>query len=177
MDSAIIEPKFGKRSELVRYIDEVHRLKDNRPSIGAFLQARSSDPDNDHLSVNSLEVESMKEIAAYHQWLWQSSQGPVALCIHKVHQYSEAGKRSGVQIAYDRQSSKWEFSTGEKQEEAYKHRPVRSVATHPRASPSHCGVEFVRILAEHGALKFARRLCTGRFQLYTLNSNTRQHRR
>jgi hypothetical protein len=119
-------PTFAARSALVRYVDEVNRLSGNRPAVATFLpDPPSANPANDHLSVNSLEVETMKKIAGYHRWKWQGGAGKVALCVHKVHEYNEAGKKCGIPIMYDWQSSKWQFwSSAGKQEDAYKHRPV-----------------------------------------------------
>jgi hypothetical protein len=158
-------PTFSAKSGLVRYVDEINRLRDNRPAVATFLpDPPSSNPANDHLSVNSLEVESIKEIAAYHRWKWQGNSGKVALCIHKVHEYSDVGRKSGISITYDRKLSKWQFSSMGKQEDAYKHRPVRAY-DNPLGSPSHSGVEFTRALREHEAARFARRLSAKRFHL------------
>jgi hypothetical protein len=161
-------PTFSAKSGLVRYVNDIHRLKNNRPAVASFLpDLPSANPADDHLSVNSLEAETIKEIAAYYRWKWQNGLGRVALCVHKVYEYSEAGKKGGVSITYSRGLSIWQFlSLAGKQEAAYKHRPVRR-HDNPFGSPSHSGVEFVRALSEHGAACFARRLSGKKFHLLT----------
>jgi hypothetical protein len=158
-------PTFSAKSELVRYVDEVNRLGGSRPAVAAFLpDPPSANPDSDHLSVNSLEVESLAEIGAYHRWRAQSDAGRVALCVHKVHDYIDAGKKCDVTITYDRQLSKFQFLSAAKLQDAFKHRPV-AAHNNPVGSPSHSGVEFARVLKEHRAAQFARRLSGKRFHL------------
>ncbi|KAB7741520.1 hypothetical protein F2P47_03685 [Parvibaculum sedimenti] len=159
-------PTFSGKKQLVRYIDKVHRLKNRRPAVAAFLpDPPSADPSNDHLSVNSLEIEKIDEIATYHRWKWQNEEGQVALAVHKVHQYSDAAKKSGVELSYDKHQAIWFFSGSKKEPEmAYRHRPVKA-HNNPYASPSHCGVEFSRVLKEHRASQFARRMTTQKFHL------------
>jgi hypothetical protein len=78
---AIRQPvSFTDRTELVRYIDVDQRLNGNRPAPVAFL----ANPGQSHLSVNSLAIESMKEIATYYA---------VALP-----EWSESGRRWEAQI-------------------------------------------------------------------------------
>ena len=159
-------PTFAARTQLARYIDEGHRLSGNRPAVAAFLpDPPSENPINDHLSVNSLEVERIACIAAYHRWKWQNNIGRVAVCVHTVFDYSDAGRKCGVQIDYNRHLSKWQFQSAGAMSDAYRHRPVLA-HNNPLGSPSHCGVEFTRVLNEHKAGQFARRLTgKGRFHL------------
>jgi len=161
------KPSFSQKSELIRYVDEANRLSNNRPAVATFLpDPPSAEPWNDHLSVNSLEVEDLKQIAAYHRWKWQDDNGAVALCIHKVHDYTDAGRKAGVDISYDKANAIWQFlDSTQKRGEAYKHRPVKAHGSPPHGSPSHCGVEFSREIKEHEAAKFARRLCRNKFHL------------
>ena len=159
-------PRFSERAQLVRYVDKDQTLSGNRPAVAAFLpDIPSDDPDSDHLSVNSLEVESMKEIAKYYKWKWRVDKA--ACCVHKVHDYTDAGRKAGVSISYDRSTSSWQFQgRSSKSQDAYKHRPVKAYGDPPHGSPSHCGVEFSRILKQHDATKFARRLSAkGKFHL------------
>lgn len=93
--------------------------------------------------MNSLELESQKEIATYYQQRFQNGSGEVALCATKVCAYTEAGKKSAVALTYDKAASAWMFlGLGGTQEKAYQHRPVNDSLN----SSSHCGVEFVRVL-------------------------------
>jgi len=169
MAAKVETPKFSGKSELARYIGIEDRLSGNRPAVAAFLPdghtAETTDPD-EHLSVNSLEVESLSVIAAYHRWRAQEGAGDVALSVHKVHIYSETGKKAEVQVDYSRQALRWEFlaKNGSK-EIAYRHRPVRR-HSNPLGSPSHCGVEFVRAFSEYAATQFARRMSAkGKFHV------------
>lgn len=157
-------PTFSGRSRLVRYVDEVNRLRSGHPAVATFLpDPPSENPDNDHLSVNSLEIESMAQIAAYHRWR-QGDNGQVALCEHQLREYNDTGKKFGVDIFYDQQRN-WKFTARSgTHEDAYRYRPV-PVHNNPLGSPSHCGVEFVRAFKEHSAAQFARRMSRRRFHL------------
>lgn len=157
-------PRFAERSELVRYVGELNRLRSGRPAVATFLP----DPPNEktkkpYLSVNSLEVETLADIAAYHRALWQGNRGKVALSSHKVFHYTDAGRKCGIRISYDRDSSTWHFQNGATAEEAYKHHPV--LGSDRPNSTSHCGVEFVRALRGHNDAKFARRMSGSKFHL------------
>jgi hypothetical protein len=55
------------------------------------------------------ELEPIKRIAAYHRWKWQSDRGLVALSVHQVVEYTDAGRKCGINIIYDKPSSKWQF--------------------------------------------------------------------
>ena len=160
-----MKPTFSERSELVRYVSGVNRLKNNRPAVAAFLPDQpAEDPKKEYLSVNSLELERIDVVAAYHRALWQQGSGKVALSVHKVFEYSDAARKCGVDLNYDRESTTWKFRNGSKQEVAYKHHPV--LGSHiPLNSKSHSGVEFIRALDEYAADKFARRMAGKRFHL------------
>jgi hypothetical protein len=158
-------PRFSERSELVRYVSRENRLSGNRPAVAAFLPDPPSDkPERDYLSVNCLEVEGIKTVAIYHRDKWQNGSGKVALTIHNAFVYSDAGKKCGVNLTYDRASGKWSFRNIGKEEPAYLHHPV--LGSHiPLNSKSHSGVEFVRAFDEYAADKFARRMVARRFHL------------
>jgi len=161
-------PKFSANSELARYVSEVDRLPGNRTADTAFWpDPPSAKHDKDYMSVNSLELEPAKTIAKYYQDKFQGGREPVALCTKKVFELNEAGKKSGLQINFDRAASKWQFvgSSG-KNEDAYGHYPVVATARNPLASSSHCGVEFVRTLKEHRHAQFARRLGGKKFHSF-----------
>lgn len=158
------EPTFAERSELVRYVHPIHRLRGNRPAVATFLEPPSQEP-KPYLSVNSLQVESLQDIAAYHRAIWQDNKGRVALSSHKVSHYTDAGRKCGIQISYDHDTFTWSFrGDGANFEEAYKHHPVLR-SGRPR-SPSHCGVEFIRALKNRNDQdKFARQMIGKRFHL------------
>jgi hypothetical protein len=164
MECSVKKPTFAERSELVRYIHQINRLSGNRPAVAAFLDPPSADP-KPYLSVNSLQVESLQAIAAYHRDIWQGNRGRVALSSHKVSHYTDAGRKCGIQINYDRTSSTWIFQAGGANvEAAYEHHP-RLSSDQPKSS-SHCGVEFIRALKDRNSQdKFARQMIGSRFHL------------
>jgi hypothetical protein len=164
------QPSFSGKSRLVRYVRQSDRLRGNRIAIAAFEPdvSPSGEPITDnHLSVNSLEVETLKQISAYHRLNWQGDEGEVALIDHQVTDYNDAAKKCEVAITLDVSTTTWMFvDTQRKSALAYKHRPVRPNASNELGSPSHCGVEFIRVLNEYRATQFARRLAgKGRFHL------------
>jgi len=155
-------PKFPKNSELVRYIDGLHRLRARRPAAAAYLpDPPSGTPSRDYLSVNSLELESLQTIADYHRVRAQNGRGKVALCAHKVSRYNMVAGNCGIAVSFDRASGTWRFKDGSGMQDAYKHH----ARTDKLKSYSHCGVEFVRALTKHNEGKFARRMADRRFHL------------
>jgi hypothetical protein len=160
-------PKFSTRSRLVRYIGEDDRLSGNRPAVTAFEpDPPTADPGNDHLSVNSLEIESIAQIAAYHRLNWQNDTGIVALSEHQIHDYNDAGRKASATILYNRNDECWEFIENNLSSPAYKHRPVKPVSKNTLGSKSHCGVEFVRVFNLYYGTRFARHLAKkGRYHV------------
>jgi len=158
-------PTFAGKERLARYVSYVNRQAGNRPAVATFLPDPPSEtPDKDHLSVNSLEIETLRDVGNFHRAIWQDNRGEVAICEHQVLEYNDAAKKAGIAVNYDRESSKWKFASSlTSVEDAYRHRPVHR--DEPPGSPSHCGVEFVRALKEHKAAQFARRLTGQRFHL------------
>lgn len=164
MGSGLKLPAFALRRELARYVSEGDRLRGNRTAIAAFLDPPPIDPAKEYLSVNSLEVETLAQIADYYRLRFQNGAGDVAICSIKVFDFNEAGKKCGVDLQYDRSNSSWNFvGRGLKREGAYKYRPVLSSKDHQ--SESHCGVEFVRVLDTYNKGKLARRLGGRRFHV------------
>jgi hypothetical protein len=116
-------------------------------------------PGADHLSVNALELEGRERVAEYYADALGSENGKVAVCIHTVFEYKDSGKKAGCWIVFNRVGSTWEFpETNGSQAAAYRHRPVPRTEQFPYASWSHCGVEFVRALADVKLRQFARRM-------------------
>jgi hypothetical protein len=146
-----------------RYVAEEAR-SGNRASPAAFLpdppdSTRKRPP---YLSVNSLEIESLQEIANYHRKIWQNNSGNVALAAHKVFHYREAGRQSGITIEFDREARYYVFRERSGQ-------MSRAFECIPRTdifkSSSHSGVHFVRALEDHQVGKFARRMSGGKLHL------------
>jgi hypothetical protein len=164
----MIVPLFSEAHELVRYVQKKHRLGGNRTAVAAYLELGlpSDERSKEHLSVNSLEVESLRQIAGYCQERFQKGTGDVALSSTKVRAFTSAGKKFGVDLTYDAAKSVWHFvGKNGSQEEAYRHRPVRDPYVERLNSPSHCGVEFVRAMDDYAKTKFARRLGGKKYHL------------
>jgi hypothetical protein len=147
-------PKFPADSRLLRYIDRDER-HGKRASHGAFMP----NPGEDHLSVNSLELESAEQIAEYYGDALGSEDGKVAIVTHTVREYNDSGKKAGCWIEFYKADSTWVFpEISGQQAVAYRHRPVKRSEEYPYTSWSHCGVEFVRALADVKVRQFARRM-------------------
>jgi hypothetical protein len=149
-------PNFAAQSGLTRYIREPNRMKSKRVSSTAFH--RDLGPSVEHfLSVNSLEVESIREISDYYRGLFQRGIGKVAVSVQKIRAYNAAASAAALPINYNKANTRWEFTAASGSEEAYKHRPGRS--------PSHCGVEYVKVFNDHQERKYARRLAKKNYDL------------
>jgi len=154
-------PSFATRSELARYVDPDELKRGGRVSSGAFLP----NPDDDYLSVNSLEVESLQTIAAYYQRQFKAGVGEVAAICCKVWAYNDAARRACISIKFNRTESKWTYDAGWGPADAYKHRPQ----TRTPMSYSHCGVEYINAKADELIVKkIARRLSRQRPHLVKL---------
>ena len=147
-------PTFPAKAQLLRHVDRDER-HGKRASLGAFMP----NPGDNHLSVNSLELETRAQIAKYYADVFGNEDGRVAVCMHAVLEYNDSGKKAGCWIAFNRAESIWEFPEISGQTAAaYRHRPVKRRPEFPFASASHCGVEFVRALADLKLRQFARRM-------------------
>jgi hypothetical protein len=159
-------PTFARKKELARYVSEGDRLGGNRTALTAFIDPPAADPAKEYLSVNSLEVEKVTAIAEYYRQAFQGGVGDVSICTRTLEDYTDAGKKSDVQLLYDKPSGSWQFiGKSLRAEPAYTH---RAVVKRPDGlkSPSHCGVDFVRMMNEHQRSKFARRLSGRRYHKY-----------
>lgn len=163
---ALKEPSFKDRAKLGRYIDEYNKMSGNRPSPAAFLPDPDDNPLTGHLSVNSLEVESIEVIAEYHRVRAQNGFGDVAISVHNVHTYTDVAKKQGIAFQLDPTTKKLKFLFGDAYHDAFKHRPTVKGTKIPVGSDSHCGVEFSRALDQHLASKFARQMAgKGKFHI------------
>ena len=146
-------PTFAAKSELYRYADcEGGRRR--RALYTDFLP----NPGDEHLSVQSPEIQSREEICRYYSAALNSGASPVGVCVHQVRKYSEVGRKSGIDVTFNRSTAIWEFNEKGKPTPAYVHRPVHSRPSFPHSCPSHCGVEFVRAFDELQSRRFARRM-------------------
>ena len=171
------KPTFAHKKGLARYVGEEDRLSGNRTALSAFIDPPADKPLDEHLSVNSLEVESLAQIADYYLHALQRGTGDVSVCVSTVQEYADAGKKSEVHLLYDESSETWQFvGDSTKPEAAYKHRPVPTRSDGLK-SPSHCGVEFVRVMSDHQRSKFARRLSGRRYHEFKSRSSARKRTR
>jgi len=133
------KPKFSADSKLVRYIDPDEIKRKGRISSAAFMP----NPGETHLSVNSMETESLAEIADYYRHAFADGD-KVDAAERTVADFNKAATKAGLNICYDQVKQRWEWHEETAHAtEAYKHRPVPARPPLP-ASPSHCGVEFIQ---------------------------------
>ena len=163
-------PTFAAKSSLCRYIDRDQRrgrFKD-RADHGAFML----NPEEDHLSVNSLEVEPEQQIAEYYASVWGHEDRKVPICVHTIFEYNDSGKKAGCSIWFNQLDSRWQFAeTNGTPAAAYRHRPVFRKPDFPYESRSHCGVEFVRALSDLKQRQFARRLAKRKIRIVQIDLN------
>jgi hypothetical protein len=146
-------PVFAMESGLCRYIDPNEYNIGKRVSWGAFLP----NPGDTHLSVNSLEVEKMREICGYYADAFQKGIGPVAVCTHSVKEYNELARKAPCPIIHS--NGQWMFTEPMGTvSPAYRHRPTSRTPNYPFESWSHSGVEFIRALSDLQLRHLARRL-------------------
>lgn len=159
------KPEYTEKVRLTRYIMPIYRLGGNRAATAAFL-ADPGPPREKFLSVNSLGIESIKDIAEYYREVLQNDADKVAVCIHKVVDYNSTARFSGMALTYNREASRWEYSSSGGMKPAYEHRAVPAIRDR-KGSPSHSGVMFIEALEELAERNFARRMALRRkFHLY-----------
>ncbi len=141
------KPTFKESCGLVRYIDLEFRNRNNRPATGAYQRKQNED----HLSVNSDEVETINQIAQTYATQFESGIRPVAVACPKVAEYNEAAIRVGITISFNTATKNWEFKDGGAPTEAYSHRKKQD-------NKSHCGVEYVRVFDDRDDFRYAVRL-------------------
>lgn len=141
------KPTFKATSVLARYIYPEFRHANGRPATGAYQRKVNED----HLSVNSTEVETIKQIAQTYAEIFESSFRPVAVAAPIVADYNESAKKVGVTISQNSTSNDWKFQDTDELSVAYRHRGREG-------NRSHCGVEFVRAFSDIQDFKFAVRI-------------------
>lgn len=139
---------FSLQTTLFRYIRKEYRRRNRVVFVEAFVEEQGSP-----LSVNSLTVESRRDIARYYANAFEDSRpSRVAVSSAKLSKYNKAGEKAGMTIRYEGVSRQWIFFD----------RRGKSVAaytlTNHDKSPSHAHVQFVRNFNETDAKKFAREM-------------------
>jgi hypothetical protein len=153
-----VAPPFSTKSVLLRYVPEAQRYTQKRPAPDVFRR----NPGERYLSVNLLSVESVAQIASYYRELFQDSTGRVAVCEHKLTQYNTACDNAGIRLTYVAGQG-WTFLDHSTTSLAYERHPLLA-RQGLRASPSHSGVEYVRIFDELAENAFARRMAKKSFR-------------
>jgi hypothetical protein len=152
-------PVFKLKSELARYVDN-DELQGGRVSSSAFVP----NPSEDYLSVNSIEVEPLNDIATYYCGLFKNGIGTVAIACRKVSEYNEAAKKSGIRIIFSQEECTWKCKLNDDCNDAYKYRPTRE-------SNSHSGVEYLGKKVTYLTIKkIARRLCGNKPHIHTITT-------
>jgi hypothetical protein len=115
-----------------------------------------------HLSVNSTEIESLKDIAVSYRDTFKNGMGPVAIACRKISDYNSAAGNAGIRISFCKVECKWKYNASEGIKDAYKHRPTLK-------SHSHCGVEYLGNDTKYLTIrKIARRLSGNRPHLFKI---------
>lgn len=90
----ISEPRFAANSELARYVSPLHLMKGGRVSSAAFLR----NPGDEYLSVNSVEIDSLQEIAAHYRKDLQKDNQKVAIASLKIFAYNRGALKAGISV-------------------------------------------------------------------------------
>lgn len=155
----ILPPSFKLKSELARYVDPDELKNGGRVSSGAFMPTMD---DTDCLSVNSIEIDSLNNIANYYHDRFNSNGGEIGIATRKILHFNDAARKAGIEIRKNTGTKCWEYIYRGKILTAYKHRPTP-------ISKSHCGIEYLNINIDEKILKkIARRLSGKRPHLYKI---------
>lgn len=126
----IKSPEFDERSQLTRYVHESEKLRSGRIGTGVF----APNPGDKYLSVNSLEIDSIPQIADYYRSTFKCK-SKVNMVNKRVHEFLEAAEKASLPI-FVSEDGLCEFDGPRGRSPAFKHRPTK-------LSQSHCGVEFI----------------------------------
>lgn len=139
------KPTFGAKTKLARYIDpDFRRPQKKHPKRGAYQRKLGET----YLSVNSTEVESIKQIAQIYANQFEQGSRRVGIASPTVDKYNAAAKAVGINLIYHSAKQVWEFGSSKA---AYTHRSFKK-------NKSHCGVEYVEIFEDYQDHRFAVRM-------------------
>ena len=142
-------PTFRKASKLARYIENEFQNLRNRPAVAAYQKKYGET----YLSVNSIEVETVRQIAQFYADTIKKGPRPVAIASPTVADYNSAASDVGIMLQFNKQNNCWEFTNYGTRELAYQHRPRKN-----NENKSHCGIEYVRIFNDQMDFRFATRM-------------------
>ena len=143
-------PTLARGQKLARSIHPDDCGKKNRPKPSAYQRSNET-----YLSVNSLEVQTKKQVAQIYSERWFGGERPVAMTVLTTDIYCEAGRAVGCPIELDEDSRLWSFGGPDGREAAFKHRPKHGATP---VDPSHSGVEFVCTFNDYQDFQFSMRL-------------------
>lgn len=138
-------PRFRQKDRLARYIAPEHRKDGMRAKPPAFMEGQNSKKDG--LSVNSLEVESINQIAKTFSAKF-NEKGPVGISIPTIQEYNEAANHVGLQVLWSDANSRWEHQGPSAIEASFVQDPKDG-------NRSHCLVKFTLALNDYNDFRFA----------------------
>lgn len=136
---------FSGKKKLARHVTEV--ASNGRPAPPAFRKARA----NDRLSVNSLTVETERQIAAAYARKWNGGQRPVSMAVCTVEMYVQNAAAVGIELTPLAQEKNWQFVAGGSIQLGFAH-------TSKDWSDSHCECNFTESFSDFQDFRFAQRM-------------------
>lgn len=136
---------FSANKKLARHIEK--STKNGRPAPAEFRRASSKD----RLSVNSLTVQTEKQIAACYALKWHSGKRPVRVATTNVQTYVENAGAVGIEMTASPEDRNWSFQAQGKELPGFAH-------TKKDWSISHCECNFTEYFSEYQDFKFAHRM-------------------
>ena len=144
------DPDFSSGKKLARYIRSDWRQPNGRPAPLAFRKARPSEK----LSVNTLTIETERQIAAAFAGNWENGKRPVAMTVCNVEKYVDAANAAGITLTEVSAIKNWSFQTGVGIQPGFSHTPKGW-------SVSHSECNFTASFAEFQDFRFAGRMAAG----------------
>lgn len=141
---------FSEDAKLARYVRKEWRQPNGRPVPLVF---RKNNPD-DKLSVNTLSIETERQIAASYASKWETDVRPVAMTVCEVKKYVDASKFVGVELSENKAEKNWSFQSASDIEPAFSHTPKDW-------SESHSECNFTATFGDFQDFKFAGRMASG----------------
>jgi len=144
------DPDFSRGKKLARYIRKDWCQPNGRPAPFAFRKASPSDS----LSVNTLTIETKRQIAAAYAGKWENDKRPVAMTVCNVEKYVDAANAVGVELTEVSAEKNWSFQDGDDAQPGFSHTPKDW-------SKSHSECNFTASFADSQDFKFAGRMANG----------------
>ncbi len=143
-------PDFSNGKKLARYVRKEWRQSNGRPVPLAFRKISPSD----RLSVNTLSLETERQIAGAYAGKWENGTRPVAMTVCNIEKYVDAANAVGVEITEVTVQMNWSFHSSGGTQLAFSHTPKDW-------SKSHSECNFTASFTEFQDFKFAGRMAAG----------------